>query len=368
MKVSYVIAGVVAVGTIAWVLSGERSSVGSASGQAAKETPAAALAAGGTPANGGVATVRVRTQTAVARPREVSVRAHTETSRQATVRTEIAGTITQLMINKGDRVTSGQVIAKLDQADRAARLAEAKALVEQRQLEFNIAKSLGDKGDAPATRLAAAKAGLESANAAVTRIQLEVSKVDVKAPFDAVIEDRPAQMGDVVNAGTAIAVVVDEDPFLVVGQVSENDVTGIKAGMKGTARLVDGRELAGTVRFVATMADPQTRTFKVELEVPNKDRSLRAGMTATFVVQVGESMAHYVSTAALVLDDQGAVGVKLVNKDGVVEFKTARVLASDDQGVWLDGLPTNVSIITVGQQFVRAGDVVRAVEDQGARL
>ena len=365
MKISYVIAAVVAVGTIAWVLSGERSGVNS-SPTASAETPAKTAAAPGAQAQTPtLATVRVRTQSAVSRPREVSVRAHTEASRQATVRTEIPGTLTQILVNKGDRVKAGQVIVRLDTSDRPARLAEAKAMVDQRQLEFNIAKSLGDKGDAPATRFAAAKAALESANTSVSRIQLEMAKVDIKAPFDGVIEDRPAQMGDVVAAGAAVAVIVDEDPFLVVGQVSENDVAVLRTGMKGTAKLVDGREIAGKIRFVATLADQQTRTFKVELEVPNPDKALRAGMTASIVVPVGETMAHYVSTAALVLDDQGRMGVKSVSAGGIVEFQLARVLGATDEGVWLDGLPPTLSIITVGQQFVRTGDVVRAVEDRG---
>jgi multidrug efflux system membrane fusion protein len=71
----------------------------------------------------------------------------------------------------------------------------------------------------------------------------------------------------------------------------------------------------------------------------------------------------------MVLDEKGQVGVKSVGAQGKVEFHAARVIASDTNGVWLDGLPPTVSVITVGQQFVRTGDTVRAVEErQGAGL
>jgi len=313
--------------------------------------------------------ISVQTLKAVNRTREVTVRGHTEASRTVTVKAEIAGTIAELRVNKGDRVTPGQVIARLDLADRAARLSEAQANAAAKQLDYNIAKALTDQGNQALNRLVAAQAALESANAALARIQLEIDKTEIRAPFAGVIEDRQAQMGDFINAGAAVALVVDDDPFLVVGAVSENEVAEVKLGTRATATLIDGRTVQGTVRFLATVADPQTRTYRVELSVPNTQHTIRAGMTSTMVIPVGTAIAHLVPGNALVLDDKGQVGVKSVNPQGKVEFHSARVMASDANGVWLDGLPQTVSIITVGQQFVRTGDTVRSVEDrQGAGL
>ena len=380
MKISYVVAGVVAVGVTAWVLTGNlgqevlpqlfggetRAEVPAANAPAA--TLAAGQTAAATPAQAPM-TVRVQTLSAVNRTREITVRGHTEASRTVTVKAEIAGSIIELRVNKGDRVTQGQVIARLDLADRAARLSEAQANGAAKQLDYNIAKALTDQGNQALNRLVAAQAALEGANAALARVELEIDKTKIRAPFAGLVEDRQAQMGDFINAGAAVAMVVDDDPFLVVGAVSENEVGDVKVGTRANATLIDGRTVRGTIRFLATVADPQTRTYRVEMSVPNPQHNMRGGMTTTMIIPVGTTTAHLVPTSALVLDDKGQVGVKSVNADGRVEFNTAKVLASDTNGIWLDGLPQTVAVITVGNQFVRTGDIVRTVEERpGAAL
>ncbi|MSP20996.1 MAG: efflux RND transporter periplasmic adaptor subunit [Alphaproteobacteria bacterium] len=382
MKLMYVIAAIVAIGVAAWIFTGASgrevlAKLGGGETVAAAETapaaprattPAPAVGAAATPAQG-MQSVRVQSLTAVNRVREVTVRGHTEASRTVTVRAEIPGVITELRVSKGDRVVANQVIARLDLADRASRLTEAQANVANRQLEYNIAKALTDQGNTALTRLVSAQAALESANAALAKVQLEIEKTEIRAPFPGVVEDRQAQMGDFLNAAAAVAVVVDDDPFLVVGAISENDVGLVKVGTKANATLIDGRAVTGTIRFLATVADPQTRTYRVEMSVVNPQKNIRTGMTSTMVIPVGTAEAHLVSPAALVLDDKGQVGVKVVNAAGVVEFLPARVLAADNAGVWLDGLPRQMVVITVGQQFARAGEPVRVVEDrQGAGL
>jgi multidrug efflux system membrane fusion protein len=377
MKLSYVVAAVVAVGTAAWIMTGEwgQEQIARLGGERTAATAAATAPAQTPPPTGGIAgqaqarepsimSVRVQTLSATNRTREVTVRAHTEVSRTVTVRSELAGSVREILVNKGDRVREGQVIARLDLADRAARLTEAQANAANRQLEYNIAKALTDQGNTAMTRLVAAQAALESANAALARVELEIDKTEIRAPFMGVVEDRPAQIGDFVNVGAAVAVVVDDDPFLVVGAVSENEVNLVRVGTRAAATLIDGRRVEGSVRFLATVADVQTRTYRVEMMVPNPQHNIRAGMTTTMIIPVGTAAAHLVPASALVLDETGQVGVKAVTANGRVTFHPARVMTSEPTGVWLDGLPRTVSVITVGQQFVRAGDLVRTVEER----
>ncbi len=371
MKVSYVVAAVVAVGVSAWILTGEwgqeqlaRFSGEPAPAETVAPAPGPTTIAQAQAREPTTMSVRVQTVAATTRTREVTVRAHTEASRTVTVRSEIPGSIAELRVNKGDRVNVGQVIARLDLGDRAARLTEAQANAANRQLEYNIAKALTDQGNQALTRLVAAQAALETANAALARVQLEIDKTEIRAPFMGVVEDRQAQMGDFLNAGAAVAMVVDDDPFLVVGAVSENEVNLIKVGTRGAATLIDGRRVEGTIRFLATVADPATRTYRVEMTVANPQHNIRAGMTTTMIIPVGTTAAHLVPASALVLDEGGQVGIKSVTNEGRVAFLPARVLTSEPGGVWLDGLPQTVSVITVGQQFVRAGDAVRAVEER----
>jgi multidrug efflux system membrane fusion protein len=367
MRFPYVVSFAVAAAVAAWVLSGDLGqrlfdSGPSTTKLAAPSQPAPA-------ANLGKIerpfAVRVQTQTASIRSQEISVNGHTEASRSVVIRAETSGVINHIRVDKGDRVTAGQIIATLDLGDRPARLAEVESLVAQRQLELNIASSLAAQGQQAMTRVVAAQTALASAAAALARIEIEIKKTEISAPFDGIIEDRQIQIGDFISPGSPTAILVDEDPFLVVGQVSENDIDKIILGGPGTTTLLEGLTLSGTIKFIATVSDPQTRTFRVELEVKNPDRNLRAGATADFLIPVDTVAAHLVSPAVLVLDDEGNPAVKLVNL-GVVEQVPVTVVASDENGIWLTGLPETATIITVGQHFVSSGQTVTTVEDDGA--
>jgi multidrug efflux system membrane fusion protein len=152
---------------------------------------------------------------------------------------------------------------------------------------------------------------------------------------------------------------VDEDPFLVVGQVTERDIGGLTLGQPGQAKLVTGQTLDGRVRFIATTAEASTRTFRVELEVPNRERTMREGVTAELRLPVAGSRAHRLTPAVLTLNDQGAVGVRAVGVDNKVQFHAAEIVGDGPQGVWVAGLPDKIDIIVVGQEFVREGQQVQ---------
>ena len=364
MRFSYLIAFAVAAAVAAWILSGDFGSQLFGSDPSA-DAPGPVLAdrvqAAEMDDELEPFSVRVFTQTATIRPRVITVRGHTEASRVVVVRAETPGTIERILVSKGDRVVAGQVIATLELGDRPSRLAEVEALLAQRQLEFDIARSLAAQGQQPVTRVAAAQTAFENAAGILARLELDIEKTEIKAPFAGVIEERQVQIGDFISPGTPAATLVDEDPFLVVGQVSETDIDQIELGTAATARLLNGAEVAGTVTFIATVADPQTRTFRVELQVANPGRTMRAEVTADFSIPVGTVAAHLVSPAVLVLDENGNLGVKLVNL-GVVEQFPVTILSSGDGGIWLLGLPQTATIITVGQQFVTEGQVVTPVE------
>jgi multidrug efflux system membrane fusion protein len=95
------------------------------------------------------------------------------------------------------------------------------------------------------------------------------------------------------------------------------------------------------------------------VEVPNPDFSLRAGITSELMVPVGTRDAHRISPAALVLDDEGELGVRTVNAGDIVEFHQVEVISEGADGIWITGLPDQVNLITVGQEVVFDGQVVQ---------
>ncbi len=353
MKRSILVALVLALAIGGWVLSGQIGPF-----RTGAEADSSAPASAETRAGQRPVTVRARLSRARPLTREVVARGRTEAVRQINISAETYGRVVEIPAAEGARVAKGAVLLKLAVDDRLAREAEAQALVRQREIEYRAAQQLSEKGYRARTQVAAAEAALDAAKAALTSTQIEIARTVIRAPIDGVVEKRRVEVGDYVQAGDPVALLVDEDPFLVVADVSERDVGGLAVGMPASARLITGQSYRGRVRYIATMADPATRTFRVEVEIANQGGRLHAGVTSELRIPVATIAAHFLSPALLTLDDDGRVGVRAVDADGVVHFHAAEIADDDPDGVWLAGLPETLTIITVGQDFVRQGDRV----------
>ena len=114
-------------------------------------------------------------------------------------------------------------------------------------------------------------------------------------------------------------------------------------------------EVSGVVSFLSRSADALTRTFRVEIEVPNTDLAIADGQTAEIMIAAEGSLAHLIAQSSLTLNDEGALGVRSVNSENMVEFHPVTLIRDTVDGVWVSGLPEQINIIVVGQEFVRAG-------------
>jgi multidrug efflux system membrane fusion protein len=154
--------------------------------------------------------------------------------------------------------------------------------------------------------------------------------------------------------------IIAPEPFLAVGALSEAQVGQVRMGDPVTADLVTGETVQGKVRFVASKADDTTRTFRVEVELPNPDAKLRDGVSVDIHIPVRQLQAVKVSPGILVLSDNGVVGVRTVDK-GIVHFNPVQIISDGPDGMWISGLPNGASVITVGQDYVNDGEHVQAV-------
>jgi membrane fusion protein, multidrug efflux system len=352
IKRSFLIAAGVALGLVLWMASGQLD-LGGAPQPTVAEPPAQ-------PERQPV-TVRVVESTALPVAREVVVNGRTRPVRTVHLRAEVAGRVMALGPEKGARVEQGEVLVRLDPREREAALREAEAVLAQREIEYEAAARLGERGFEAETRIAARRAELERARADLRRIQVALEQTLIRAPFAGVLERRPVEVGDFADIGQEVATVIAQDPFLVVADVTELQVGGLAAGMPGAAILVTGEAVEGRIRYIATEAHETTRTFRLELEVPNPTGRLTAGISAQLRLQQQPVPAHRVSSALLALDDAGRIGIKTVDEDDVVRFHPAEIARADAEAVWLTGLPDTLRVITVGQGFVRPGERVRAM-------
>jgi len=291
-----------------------------------------------------------------------SFKGRTEAIRTVTVRSETTGTVVSTPIAEGRIVERGQILCGLALETREARLAEAAASVEANRLEYESAATLQEKGWTTSNRAAALKAALDQAEAALAAAEIELEKTRIRAPFRGVFENRLAEQGDFLSPGAGCGDVVDLDPLLIAFQASEETVPFIEIGQSAEARLTDGRALSGEVRFVSRSADSSTRTFRVELAVPNPDFALPSGLTADIQLALGEAPAVLLTPASLVLHDDGRVGVRYVDATDTVRFSEVRIIDDVADGIWVTGLPEAARLLVQGQDFVREGTGVIPTE------
>lgn len=353
----------------------------------------------------------------------VILRGETEADAQVDVRSETSAVVISAPLRKGHFVEAGEVLCRLDpgtrptalaeakarlaeaqaslpaaeaaKAEAEARVIEAQARLNEAQINDNAARQLSEGGFASTTRvattlagvrsaeagvqaarsglesarrgIASARSGIQAAEAAVAAAQTEIDRLTITAPFAGLLESDTAELGSFMQQGSLCATVMRLDPIKVVGFVPETDVDRITVGAPAGARLISGREIVGSVTFLSRSADETTRTFRTEIEVANPDLSIRDGQTAEILIGAEGRIAHLLPASALTLDNLGRLGVRVVNEGGLVGFVPVTLLRDTMEGVWLGGLPDEVDVIVMGQDFVSEGVRVAVTYREAAK-
>lgn len=342
--------------------------------------------------------VMVRKITAEQVDSAVILRGQTEAVRQVDVRSETSAIVASAPLRKGTSVSAGDAMCVLDIGTRGAtldewrartseaqarvpeseaRVEEAKARLEEALINQNAAARLIQEGFASQTRVAAADAsvaaarasvtsataglraarsGIEAANAMTASAEKEIDRLTITAPFDGILESDTAELGSLLQPGALCATIIQLDPIKLVGFVPETEVNRVTIGARAGARLAaGGRDVIGKVVFLSRSADPETRTFRVEIEVDNTDRTIRDGQTAEIAIASAGVKAHLIPQSAMTLNDEGTLGVRLVDADHIVDFAPIEIMRDNAKGVWVTGLPPEADVIVLGQEFVTAG-------------
>lgn len=290
-----------------------------------------------------------------------------------------------------------QAEAASRKAESEARLIEARSRLSEAEINQNVASRLSTEGFASETRVANADATLESARAGITSAAAAVEgalagiasadaaigaslaavegaraaivsaeagvagaeraldQLRITAPFSGLLETDAAELGALLQPGSACATIIQLDPIKLVGFVPEGDVAKIEVGALAGGRLASGDEVRGRVTFLSRSSDEATRTFRVEITVPNADLAIRDGETVDILVVAEGREAHLLPQSALTLDDEGVLGLRLLGEGNLVEFAPVTLIRDSMEGVYLAGLPETINVIVVGQEYVIDG-------------
>ena len=336
----------------------------------------------------------------------VIMRGETEAARSVEVRAQTSGQVVSEPLRKGSYVTADQMLCQIDVGTREAslasanaRLAEARARVPEAQARLdeamarldeakindNAASKLSEGGFASETRVASAQAavraaeaavaaaksglqstgaGIQSAEAAIASVQKDIDRLKITAPFEGLLETDSAELGSLMQPGALCATILQLDPMKLVGFVPETDVDRVEIGALAGARLSGGQEVQGRVTFLSRSADQTTRTFRVEIQVPNADLKIRDGQTAEIIVAADGAKAHLLPQSALTLNDDGDLGVRIVDDNNLAQFRALSLLRDTSEGVWVAGLPEVADVIIIGQEYVVDGVAVETTFEE----
>ena len=337
---SLLVAGVIALAVIAYFAIGTLTAESEAGGEAVAREPFAVL---------------VQTARLEGRPALVTMRGVTEAGTRVAVRAETNARVEAVLVREGAAVTRGAPLCRLEDAGRSAGLAEAEAALVQARTEADAAERLLAEGFAAQAQADAARAGLRAAEARREAAAKAASASLIRAPFAGTVTALPAEPGDVLAAGQPCAVLADLTRTIVAGELSAEEASGVAVGAPARAR-VAGETREGRVRFLSPAAGT-TGAFRAEIDLASG--GLPDGLAATAEIEAGRSGAGLVPRAALVLGDDGALGLRVIEDEddegGLVAFRPVRLVGETREGAYVEGLRPGDRVIVRGQDYVSEG-------------
>ena len=355
---------VVLIAASLWVGSGEFAFVGSSENAAKEQEPAAETK----PAD----EVFLRTVAAIKpdfkdHAREIRVSGVTGPDKMVVLAARAAGVIDSLNIEKGQIIQADTLVMTLEGPELSAAVVNAETVLAQITRNAAVTEKLYASGNTTETKLIADRSAVASAKAGLSQAMAVADRLKLQAPFTGFVDAVLVEKGQWLTAGTPVASILALDPIVVQAEINELDIGYLSVGDKATVRLVNGKKLEGTVRFVALDASQKTRTFRVEVALPNPDRKIPSGMTAEVSLYAAPVRSVKVPRSIITLSEAGDLGLRVVNADNIASFAAVELIDDTPGGLVLAGVPEGSRIIVSGQDLVKDGDEV-LVKDATAGL
>ena len=285
----------------------------------------------------------------------------TQPDRIITLSAELPARVMAVHSQRGKSLAPGEEIVRLREGSLKAQIKFAKVQLKQAQQEYQSALSLYKKNHIAENTLTLREVEVAQAESSLENLQIQWDNTRIKAPVAGILNKRHVELGDFLDKGNPIAEILDLDPLVITIDVPQVDIAAFSINDKAQVRFITGETAEATIRYIDRQADLATRTFAVELIVPNPDMSLPAGLSVEADLLMEEKPAIEVSPALLSLNTLGEPGIKWVDTQNRVQFSPAEIVKTGSDRLWLSGIPLDARVITRGQGFVRIGDQVEVV-------
>lgn len=309
--------------------------------------------------------VQVREFQAQTHQARLPVQGQIEAWQEVEILARVGGEVLALPVEQGTLVEKGRVLVRLDAEDRRAQVKQLEADLALVDAEVEASEQLRARDLNSQIEQLSAVAEQARVRAELEAAQLALRNTEPQAPFDGIFDRRFVDEGDYAQPGQALLRLVDISRLRVSAQVSQQDVHKLEVGYPATVTLLDNSQLKGELTYIAAVADPETRSYYVEIQVDNPDRRRIAGGSASIQIQLADAQAHHIPLSLLSLDGDGRMVVRYVDDEQRVREQPVQLLSANREGAWVTGLPERIDLITQGAGFVEPGQEVEVVRAGG---
>jgi membrane fusion protein, multidrug efflux system len=286
-----------------------------------------------------------------------------EAEADAEIIAKVGGEVRRLLVEEGDRVKAGQVLAILDDRQLRLQAAQTRAALAKAERDFNRQVELHEKGLVSAGAFEGLKYDLDNHRAANDIASLSLSYSEIRAPFAGIVSERHVKLGQEIAIGVSMFRVTDPTPLKAAVFVPERELARLKPGQAASIAVdaLAGRSFPAIVKLVAPTVDSATATFKVTLEVNDPKGDLKPGMFSRVgIVFERRAEAMTIPRIAL-LDTDGASNVFVVNAGKAEQRAIKTGLSNAGKVEVIEGLAGTEQVVVVGQNGLKDGNPVRVV-------
>lgn len=294
-----------------------------------------------------------------------------ETKQNLVINAEIGGILNKVYVKEGDKVAKGQLLARIDDGGMSQQLAQLQTQADLAKTTFERQKRLWDQKIGSEIQFLQAKSNYEGQVSAVNQMKSQVARSTIIAPFSGIIDDVITEAGSVVSPGqTPILRIVNLSDMYIQTDVPENYISDVTKGKEVKVTFpVLGKSIDTKIRQTGNFINPDNRTFKVEIEVPNKEKEIKPNLTARLKINDYTSEEALLIPQSIISENaegeqyiyilENVEGEKAVAKQQII--KTGKT--QGDVIEVLEGVKDGDQIIKEGARSVKDGQTVKIITD-----
>jgi len=294
-----------------------------------------------------------------------------ETKQNLVINAEIGGILNKVYVKEGDKVTKGQLLARIDDGGMSQQLAQLQTQADLAKTTFERQKRLWDQKIGSEIQFLQAKSNYKGQVSAVNQMKSQVARSTIIAPFSGIIDDVITEAGSVVSPGqTPILRIVNLSDMYIQTDVPENYISDVTKGKEVKVTFpVLGKSIDTKIRQTGNFINPDNRTFKVEIEVPNKEKEIKPNLTARLKINDYTSEEALLIPQSIISENaegeqyiyilENVEGEKAVAKQQII--KTGKT--QGDVIEVLEGVKDGDQIIKEGARSVKDGQTVKIITD-----